>query len=37
LAEAQLDGVEGVIIGKALYSGRLSLADALRAAASPAE
>ena len=31
LAEVQPDGVEGVIIGKALYSGRLSLADALKA------
>jgi phosphoribosylformimino-5-aminoimidazole carboxamide ribotide isomerase len=34
LAEAQPDGVEGVIIGKALYSGRLSLADALKSAMS---
>ena len=32
LREVQPDGVEGVIIGKALYAGRLSLADALRLA-----
>jgi phosphoribosylformimino-5-aminoimidazole carboxamide ribotide isomerase len=32
-AVAQPGGVEGVIIGKALYAGRLTLADALRIAA----
>ena len=32
-ALAQPDGIEGVIIGKALYAGRLTLADALRLAA----
>lgn len=32
LAKAQPDGIEGVIIGKALYAGRLSLADALQIA-----
>jgi phosphoribosylformimino-5-aminoimidazole carboxamide ribonucleotide (ProFAR) isomerase len=32
-ALAQPDGIEGVIIGKALYAGRLSLADALALAA----
>ena len=32
LKKVQPRGVEGVIIGKALYAGRLSLADALRAA-----
>jgi phosphoribosylformimino-5-aminoimidazole carboxamide ribotide isomerase len=31
-ALAQPDGIEGVIIGKALYAGRLTLADALRLA-----
>ena len=30
LAAVQQDGVESVIIGKALYAGRLTLADALR-------
>jgi len=34
--QAQPAGVEGVIIGKALYAGRLTLADALRAAAATA-
>jgi phosphoribosylformimino-5-aminoimidazole carboxamide ribotide isomerase len=29
LVEAQPNGIEGVIIGKALYAGRLTLADAL--------
>lgn len=32
-ALAQPSGIEGVIIGKALYAGRLTLADALRLAA----
>ena len=32
LRDVQPNGVEGVIIGKALYAGRLSLADALRIA-----
>lgn len=32
LAAAQPNGIEGVIIGKALYAGRLTLADALRLA-----
>jgi phosphoribosylformimino-5-aminoimidazole carboxamide ribotide isomerase len=32
LARVQPEGVEGVIIGKALYAGRLTLADALRLA-----
>lgn len=32
--EVQLGGVEGVIIGKALYAGRLTLEDALRIAGS---
>ena len=32
LAPHEKDGVEGVIIGKALYDGRLALADVLRAA-----
>lgn len=32
-ALAQPNGIEGVIIGKALYAGRLTLADALRLAA----
>lgn len=33
LARVQPGGVEGVVIGKALYSGNLDLADALRVAA----
>lgn len=33
LAQVQPDGVEGVVIGKALYSGNLDLADALAVAA----
>ena len=33
LTAVQQRGVEAVIIGKALYAGRLSLADALRVAA----
>lgn len=32
-AAAQPNGIEGVIVGKALYAGRLTLADALRIAA----
>lgn len=33
VAQTQPSGIEGVIIGKALYAGRLNLADALRIAA----
>ena len=33
---ARESGIEGVIIGKALYAGRLTLAEALRIAAAPA-
>jgi phosphoribosylformimino-5-aminoimidazole carboxamide ribotide isomerase len=32
LVKAQPDGIEGVIIGKAIYAGRVQLADALRVA-----
>lgn len=37
LVGAQPDGVEGVITGKAIYAGRLSLADALRVASAGAD
>jgi phosphoribosylformimino-5-aminoimidazole carboxamide ribotide isomerase len=33
LSELQKDGVEGVIVGRALYAGGFTLADAMRAAA----
>jgi phosphoribosylformimino-5-aminoimidazole carboxamide ribotide isomerase len=35
LAELEADGVDGVIIGKALYAGTIKLKDAIQAAKSP--
>jgi phosphoribosylanthranilate isomerase len=36
LAALEPQGLEGVIVGKALYAGRLTVAEALAALASPA-